>query len=248
MQPMSAKKTAAGFADLSARNKAVWVRETRFGRWFLGTQTWYRYVLSEAITNFKLLVAKRSSEKPRILDAGCGQGLAFRLLEQHFQPATITGIDIDGEQVRKAIVVASMMETPTKVVNGNACESTFLAESFDIILCHQLLHHSSQQQEMLAEFYRLLQPGGILLVGESCRSFIQSIPVRLLFRHPAMVQKDAQGYMDLLRQAGFVFTETDVQTSRPWWSRRCLGMAQKLGIGLDITEPTEILIVAQKPQ
>jgi len=44
-----------------------------------------------------------------------------------------------------------------------------------------------------------------------------------------------------------VFTDKDVQTSRPWWSRRCLGMAQKLGLGLNNTEPTEILIVATKP-
>lgn len=246
---MSANKpAAASSATPASPKKAIWVRETRFGRWFLSTHTWYRYVLSQAIIDFKGLLAGRLPAQPRILDAGCGQGMAFGLLEQHFQPATITGIDIDGEQIRKAKAAGAELATPSTAVHGNASETTFPAESFDLILCHQLLHHSSQQQETLAEFYRLLPPGGILLVGESCRSFIQSIPVRLLFRHPAMVQKDAQGYIDLLRAAGFVFTESDIQTSRPWWSRRCLGMAQKLGIGRDITEPTEILIVAKKPE
>jgi len=246
---MSAYKPAAGSAVTSASTPTtIWVRETRFGRWFLSTHTWYRYVLSEAIIDLKGLLAGRLPTQPRILDAGCGQGMAFGLLEHHFQPATITGIDIDGEQIRKANAAAAELATPSTAIHGNASEAIFPAESFDLILCHQLLHHSSQQQETLAEFYRLLPPGGILLVGESCRSFIQSIPVRLLFRHPAMVQKDAQGYIDLLRAAGFVFTDNDVQTSRPWWSRRCLGMAQKLGIGRNITEPTEILIVAQKPE
>lgn len=241
---MSSNKPSA---PASAHREPLWVRETRFGRWFLGTHTWYRYVLSQAIVDFKALLGNRLSVGARVLDAGCGQGMAFGLLDQHFQPSTITGIDIDGEQIIKAQAAAATMTTPTQALSGNACRTDFPSESFDLILCHQLLHHSSQQEETLAEFYRLLPAGGILLVGESCRSFIQSVPVRLLFRHPSMVQKDAQGYINLLRYAGFVFSESDIQTSRPWWSRRFLGMAQKIGIGRHITEPTEILIVARKP-
>ena len=235
-------------APSMANNKTLWVRETRFGRWFLSTHTWYRYVLSQAIIDFKALLGERLPVQARILDAGCGQGLAFGLLEQYFQPAAITGIDIDGAQIKKAAAAANELATPTSALHSNACLPTFAAESFDLILCHQLLHHTSQQQETLQEFYRLLRPGGILLVGESCRSFINSVPVRLLFRHPAMAQKDAQGYQDLVRNAGFVFDHNHVQTTRPWWSRRCLGMAQKLGIGRNNTEPTEILIAASKPQ
>lgn len=245
---MSTTNPVSGLpASSTANNKTIWVRETRFGRWFLSTRTWYRYVLSQAIIDFKALLGERLPVQARILDAGCGQGLAFGLLEQHFQPAAITGIDIDAEQVKKAADLANQLTTPASAVHTNASASTFAAESFDVILCHQLLHHTSQQQETLQEFYRLLRPGGMLLVGESCRSFINSAPVRLLFRHPEMAQKDAQGYIDLVRSGGFVFGDRDVQTSRPWWSRRCLGMAQKLRIGLNNTEPTEILIVATKP-
>lgn len=245
---MSTTNSASGVpAASTAKNNPVWVRETRFGRWFLSTQTWYRYVLSQAIIDFKTLLGERLPAQAHVLDAGCGQGLAFGLLEQHFQPAAITGIDIDAEQVKKAVNVASQLTTPTVARHTNASEPTFAAESFDLILCHQLLHHTNQQRETLQEFHRLLRPGGILLVGESCRSFINSAPVRLLFRHPQMAQKDAQGYIDLVRTSGFVFSEADIQTSRPWWSRRCLGLAQKLGIGLNNTEPTEILIVATKP-
>lgn len=232
----------------STPNKNIWVRETRFGRWFLGTSTWYRYVLSQAIIDFKALLGERMPVAPHILDAGCGQGLAFGLLEQHFSPAVITGVDIDAEQVKKAVVAAAELATPTTALHLNASERVLAAESVDVIFCHQLLHHTGQQREALQEFYRLLKPGGILLVGESCRSFINSAPVRLLFRHPQMAQKDAQGYIDLVRSAGFCFTSQDVQTSRPWWSRRCLGVAQKLGLGVHNTEPTEILIVASKPQ
>lgn len=241
---MSFKKTTAARSG----NKNIWVRETRFGRWFLSTHTWYRYVLSQAIIDFKALLKKRIPLQPRILDAACGQGLAFVLLEEYFLPSTMTGIDIDLEQVNKATMLTAKLATPTSVLHCNATEGNFPSGSFDLILCHQLLHHTRQQVEVLQAFYRLLRPGGILLVGESCRSFINSLPVRLLFRHPHMAQKDAQGYIELLHNAGFSFTDDDVQTSRPWWSRRCLGLAQKIGIGIHNTEPTEILIVATKPQ
>lgn len=230
------------------KNKDIWVRETKFGRWFLSTHTWYRYVLSQAVVDFKRLLNGRLPNAARILDAGCGQGLAFGLLETHFKPAQIVGMDIDRQQIAKAISLATNIHTPTQALHGNASAQTFEAESFDIVFCHQLLHHTSQQSETLSEFYRIIKPGGILLVGESCRSFINSVPVRLLFRHPHMAQKDAPGYVELVRTAGFNVNPDDIHTSRPWWSRRALGLAQKWGINTKENPATEILIVAIKPE
>lgn len=229
------------------KHKELWVRETRFGRWFLSTHTWYRYVLSQAVVDFKKLLQGREPAQARILDAGCGQGLAFSLLETHFKPAQIVGIDIDKEQIEKAMLIASTLTTPTLAIHSNAAMSSFDDGYFDVIFCHQLLHHTNQQHEALLEFYRLLKPGGILLVGESCRSFINSVPVRLLFRHPHMAQQDAEGYVGLVRNAGFSVRAEDVHTSRPWWSRRSLGLAQKWGLNKTGNPPTEVLIVAKKP-
>ncbi len=230
------------------QNKDIWVRETKFGRWFLSTHTWYRYVLSQAVVDFKRLLNGRLPSAARILDAGCGQGLAFGLLETHFKPAQIVGMDIDKQQIAKAMGLAANISTPTQALHGNASAQTFEAESFDIVFCHQLLHHTSQQYETLSEFYRILKPGGILLVGESCQSFINSVPVRLLFRHPHMAQQDAPGYVELVRTAGFNIQPEDTHSSRPWWSRRSLGLAQKWGINKKDNPPTEILIVATKPE
>jgi ubiquinone/menaquinone biosynthesis C-methylase UbiE len=226
-----------------------WVRETRFGRWFLGTETWYKYVLKQAIGDFSRMADERLPKKPRILDAACGQGLAFGLLADYFDPSAIVGADIDGEQIHKACELGKKMASKLKVdvIRVNLAIRFFDDAEFDIIFCHQLLHHTAQQQETLAEFYRILKPGGFLLLGESCRSFINSLPVRLFFRHPEMAQRDAQGYIEITRQAGFSFTDKDVQTTRPWWSRRCLGLAQKLRLSDNNKEPTEILILAKKP-
>ena len=75
--------------DLISKNQAVgreWVRESRFGRWFLTTNIWFEYVLTEAVVDFKQLLGTNISATRQLLDIGCHQGLAFQLLEEHFHP------------------------------------------------------------------------------------------------------------------------------------------------------------------
>jgi ubiquinone/menaquinone biosynthesis C-methylase UbiE len=241
---MHSEKSLASHKN-TANHKDQWVKETRFGKWFLSTQIWYKYVLTQAGVDLTRMLQGRG-QGGRILDAGCGEGLAFDLLERYFKPTAIVGIDIDKAQISKAEKVAATMTTPTQALHGNACTEHFASDSFDVIFSHQLLHHTSQQQEVLAEFRRILKPGGLLLVGESCVTFIKSLPVQLLFRHPNMAQKDAPGYVELVRSAGFTVNEGDIYSSRPWWSRRCLGIAQKCGINKYNAPATEILLIAKK--
>ncbi|HEY6528728.1 MAG TPA: class I SAM-dependent methyltransferase [Cellvibrionaceae bacterium] len=224
----------------------TWVRETRFGRWFLGTKVWYRDVLSRAFADFSPLIGERLPKDAAVLDAGCGEGLAFKLIEKHFTPRIIFGLEIDKEQISKAIRRAARVKTPTHVMQGDVSLASFQDNTFDIIFAHQILHHTADQEAMVKKFMGLLRPGGLLLSAESCRAFIESWPVKLLFRHPDMAQKSAQEYLQLIRACGLIVDEGDYKTSRPWWSRRTLGLAQKIGIPNN-PEPTEILIVARKP-
>ena len=90
--------------DLMPKKQASeqeWVPESRFGQWFQTTDIWYDYVLSEALFDFKQLLDNSIAETRQLLDIGCHQGVAFQLLEQHFQPKTIIGIDIDSNASKK---------------------------------------------------------------------------------------------------------------------------------------------------
>ena len=126
--------------------------------------------------------------------------------------------------------------------------------SIDVIFCHQLIHHVADQEGALRELHRVLAPGGVLLLGESCEAFINTWTVRWCFRHPPGAQKPAEGYLALVQGAGFVFGAVDVRTSTPWWSLPDLGIARKLGLSgaLPLTTQTatatEILVVARKRQ
>ncbi len=232
----------------TAVSRQEWVRETRFGRWFLSTNIWSRYVLGEAVLDFNRMLGVDRPAVNRMLDAGCGIGLAFSLLEQYFQPKTIVGVDIDRELTEIAATSAQHCECQVILETTLVVDLNFPDQSFDMIFCHQLLHHTADQEDAVQQFYRLLVPGGVVLIGESCRSFVRSPPVRLLFKHPMKAQKSAAEYVDLVKSMGFAVGEHDVKTSTPWWSRWDLGLLEKLGIAEKKTlQATEILIVARKP-
>jgi SAM-dependent methyltransferase len=119
--------------------------------------------------------------------------------------------------------------------------------SVDAILCHQLIHHVANQQGALRELYRVLAPGGVLFLAESCQAFIDTWSVRWFFRHPPNVQRPAEGYLALLREAGFTFDDTrDVRAWTPWWSLPDLGITRKLGLARAAPVPTELLVAARK--
>jgi len=224
-----------------------WVRESGFGRWFLTTDTWFRYVLSEAVCDLKQLLDNRIHGTHQILDAGCGQGVAFELLEEHFHPRTIIGVDIDKEQMRMALEMANRCQCEVKLESGTVCNLNIPDSSIDMIFSHQLFHHVSDQARALEEFYRILMPGGAILISESCRSFIHSFLVRLLFRHPMHVQKTAEEYVELVQSIGFKIDDTDIQTSRPWWSCEDYGVRERIGLPHKQQEVTQILMIARKP-
>ena len=206
----------------------AWVPETRFGKWFLRTDMWTHHVVAISLIELKCLF---DAERPfsRILDIGCGEGPAFSLLERHFNPQSLIGIDIDQGLVRRAALAASRCRCNAEAHVGDAARLDLPDSSVDMIFCHQTLHHLPNQIEAVRELYRVLKPGGVLLCAESCRSFIESLWVRLLFRHPADVQKSADEYLELLRTTGFKFDQRNISRPYPPWSRPDFGLSQLLG-------------------
>lgn len=207
---------------------------------------WRRHVLPEAIFDLRLLL-EDGVQTGRLLDIGCGEGHSFRLIDRLFRPEFLMGIDVDPELVKKAKSLASNCSCPTEIRLGNATKLDLPDCSIDTIFCHQTFHHLADQKAAATEFFRVLVPGGRLLFAESCRSFIHSWRVRLLFRHPMHVQKTAQEYADLLRRTGFEFGKEDILTPYPYWSRPDFGVLESLG--RSVREPREtplVCIVAKR--
>jgi SAM-dependent methyltransferase len=181
------------------------------------------------------------------MDAGCGQGQAFQLLQQVYGARSILGVDVDPRMQALARVAAQRCSVPVEVRGDPVTRLDLPDGSVDGVLCHQLIHHVSDQAGALRELHRVLAPGGYLFLSESCEAFIRTWTVRWFFRHPEGVQRPAEGYLKLVREAGFLFDDTrDVRTSTPWWSLPDFGLSRKLGLVRSPPLPTELLLVARK--
>ena len=136
----------------------------------------------------------------RVLDAGCGEGV---LVEEYATRLDITGVDAH--------------YSSSRVSHGLLTELPFPDASFDRALCLDVLEHLAyeEQPRALAELFRVLRPGGELLVSVPNLAHLQSriqflLRGRLIrtaseYKHPG--DRPAGEYLQLGRRAGFALVE-----------------------------------------
>jgi len=229
-----------------------YVEETRFGFWFLRSHTWQHHVLRVAINDLRGLFSESLPANPVLLDAGCGQGKSFRHLRQTFAPQRLIGVDADPHSLQLSAEEAARQGFDVELI-GSDCATLNVADaSVDLLFCHQTFHHLVEQEKALAEFYRVLKPGGYLLFAESTEAYIDTWVIRWLFRHPMQVQKSAAQYLEMIRQQGFKFSERNVSYPYLWWSRsKDFGLLERFGLRrpkpFGEREETLVNVVARKP-
>ena len=229
-----------------------YVEETRFGLWFLRSHTWQHRVLRVAINDLRTLFDGALPGNPVLLDAGCGQGKSFQHLREVFAPARLLGVDADPDSLTMSRAEARAHGIDIELI-GSDCAALQMADaSVDILFCHQTFHHLVEQEKALAEFYRVLKPGGYLLFAESTEAYIDTWVIRWLFRHPMHVQKSAGQYLQMLRDQGFEFGPQNVSYPYLWWSRSTdFGLLERLKLRkpapVGQREETLVNVVARKP-
>lgn len=106
----------------------------------------------------------------RLLDVACGTGVLLSLLHERIPSAKLAGID--GSQDMLALAHKRLTGVPhhrlEHVVLGPNTETEFPfpAESFDVITCTNALHAMPDPEALLIDLYRLLAPGGHLVLED----------------------------------------------------------------------------------
>lgn len=95
-----------------------------------------------------------------VLDCGCGYGFTLRVLRE-LTEARLVGLDLQRERV---VNVRERLGERVRLVQGSALELPFGEGSIDKAVSSEVLEHLPDDRKAVEELYRVLRPGGRLVV------------------------------------------------------------------------------------
>jgi SAM-dependent methyltransferase len=115
---------------------------------------WHRYAWAA-----EMVVGKR------VLDAACGEGYGSHLLSA--RAGHVTGLDVSEQAIKHARQRYSRDRLDFDC--GDATRLSYADDSFDAVVSFETLEHLEAQDQLLAEFRRVLRPDGFLLISSPDR-------------------------------------------------------------------------------
>ncbi|HBS06721.1 MAG TPA: hypothetical protein DEA96_17260 [Leptospiraceae bacterium] len=135
-----------------------------FGFWSDETRN-----LSEALENENRVLADLAQIQPGdvVLDAGCGVGGSSIFLAQNFG-CQVHGVSLCSHQLTRAQEVARKYNVENQVHFSRADfhDLDFSDSFFSVIWCIESFCHSWNKPRFLEEAFRLLRPGGVLIIAD----------------------------------------------------------------------------------
>jgi ubiquinone/menaquinone biosynthesis C-methylase UbiE len=109
-------------------------------------------------------------QRVKILDIACGTGRTLRQLRAMLPKASLFGVDLSPDYLRKANQLLSQNkgELP-QLIQANAEDLPYQAEYFEAVTSVFLFHELPPQarQQIMEECFRVLKPGGTLVICDS---------------------------------------------------------------------------------
>jgi MPBQ/MSBQ methyltransferase len=145
-----------------------------------------------------------------ILDIACGTGATTRYLTKYYAPENITGINISEKQLQRAKVNAP----GCKFLVMDATHLLFQDNSFDAVISVEAAFHFCTRRRFLSEVYRVLRPGGYLVLSDilfclGAEDLAPMLHIQNWVASPA-------AYGGLLRNAGFQQVRVIDATEECW--------------------------------
>jgi ubiquinone/menaquinone biosynthesis C-methylase UbiE len=116
----------------------------------------------------------------RVLDVACGVGtVTCWMAEQVGEHGAVVAVDINADQLAVARATWASCDglQPVEFLEASAYDTGLPAESFDVVHTRLLLCHLNQPEDAIAEFYRLLKPGGVFVCHDLYLSGMLSVPL-----------------------------------------------------------------------
>ena len=141
-----------------------------------------------------------------VLDIGCGTGSVTLLAKQRAEHGKVYGIDPAPEMIAVARKKAARSQLDIDFRMGVIESLPFPDASLDVVTSSLMMHHLPEALQVrgLAEIYRVLKPGGRLLIADFLRptgSFLNHLYIAFTRHHG--LRKGVEDLKPLLENAGF---------------------------------------------
>lgn len=153
----------------------------------------YRHVMKE-IERFR---------PASLIDIGCGSGGFLCAVQKCFPDIQLNALDLSEEMVRET---QERLGPSAVAIVGDSERMPLESEQYEIVTCNMSIHHYPHAQDAVNEMYRILKPGGTLLLNDmDCAS-----PIRALanWAFPRLPGGDVKMYTrreitQMIQEAGF---------------------------------------------
>lgn len=146
-----------------------------------------------------------------VLEIGCGKGFNSQFLAERYPNVKFTGVDLTPLHIKIAAKKAEKLNS-LSFQAGDFNQLDFPDRSFDIVFAFECLCHAKQPQTPLAEIFRILRPGGQLIVFDGYRkaqlaTFDRELQIATCLIETSMAVQhgfaEIENWLDAAKSAGF---------------------------------------------
>lgn len=138
-----------------------------------------------------------------LIDIGCGPGGFLRAVQKRFPEIQLNALDLSEEMAGET---QERLGRSAVVTVGDTEHMPLESGQYNVVTCNMSIHHYPYPQGALNEMYRILAPGGTLLLNDmDCAAPIRALANRVFPRLPGGDVKmyTRREITEMIQNAGF---------------------------------------------
>ena len=148
--------------------------------------------------------AQLTAGRDLAIEIGPGAGLALPVLAGEFKE--VVALDVNPAFLHAAREI-SLTHPNVRALSGDATQPVAGVDPADLVLCSEVLEHVPEPAPFIAGIYRLLAPGGVLVLTTPQRFSTVEVAARLL-RNPGVIRLVRHVYGEAVVELGHISLRT----------------------------------------